>query len=145
MKQTIIKLLTTDSGNWGALIMRVPLGLALTAHGWGKLFNEGGVQRFADLLSTLGAEPSFLLSLLVGLSETIGGMLIVVGLLVRFSAFSHVILMITAIFLAHLNQPMFGQGSFELQILMLAASVMLLLQGGGKFSIDTLLVKILNK
>jgi putative oxidoreductase len=145
MKQKIIKLLTTDSANWGALLMRVPLGLAFTAHGWGKLFKQGGIEGFAKWLSSLGAEPAYFLSLLAGLSEAIGGMLIVIGLLVRFTAFTHVILMITAISLAHLGQPLFGQGSFELQILMLAASFMLLIQGGGKWSLDNLIAKRLNQ
>ncbi len=145
MKQKLLKMLATDSGDWGSLIMRVPLGLAFIAHGWGKLFGEGNPEGFAKWLSVLGAEPSDLLAVLTGVSEAFGGILIVMGLLVRFSAFSHVILMTTAIFLAHLKQPMFGQGSYELQILMLAASVMLLIQGGGKFSLDSIFSKSFAK
>ncbi len=144
MKDTLLKLLYTDN-NWGSLLMRVPLGAAFIAHGWGKLFGEGNPDGFAGWLSTLGAEPSYLLAVLTGLSEAFGGMLLIIGLLVRFSAFTHVILMVTAIFLAHLNQPMFGQGSYELQILMLAASVMLLMQGGGKFSLDGMISKAVSK
>ena len=145
MKQKFMDLLQTDSANWGSLIMRVPLGLALMAHGWGKLFSEEGSQKFVGWLSSLGVEPANFFAILTGLSEVVGGALIVIGLLVRFSAFTHVILMIMAIYLAHLGQPMFGRGSFELQILMLAASTMLLIQGGGKFSMDTVLSKILSK
>ena len=145
MKQKFMDLLQTDSANWGSLIMRVPLGLALMAHGWGKLFNEGQPQAFADALKSLGAEPSYFLAVLTGLSETVGGGLLVIGLLSRLSALSNAIVMVTAIVLAHLKQPMFGQGSFELQILMLAAAVMLLIHGGGKLSLDAMISKYLAK
>ncbi len=131
----------TDSVGWSSLLIRVPLGLSFSVHGWGKLFGEGNPAGFATWLAKLGLEPASILAVLAGLSETFGGMLIIVGLFTRFAAATHIILLTVIIFAVHITQPIFGQGSFELQLFMLVMSVILLIQGGGKFSMDVLFNK----
>ncbi len=139
MKNFFSKMMETDTSGWSSLLLRVPLGLSFTFHGWGKLFSENGTEGFAGFLAKIGIEPSYLFAVLTGITETFGGMLIIIGLLTRLAAASHVILMTVIIFAVHIKQPVFGQGSFELQLFMLVMSVILLIQGGGKFSADSMI------
>ncbi len=139
MKNFFSKMMETDTSGWSSLLLRVPLGLSFTFHGWGKLFSENGTEGFAGFLAKIGIEPSYLFAVLTGITETFGGMLIIVGLFTRFAAASHVILMTVIILKVHIQQPIFGQGSFELQLFMLIMSVILLIQGGGKYSVDAMI------
>ncbi len=136
MKNFFAKMMETDTSSWSSLLIRVPLGLSFTFHGWGKLFGEHNPEGFAGFLAKIGIEPSYLFAVLTGVTETFGGMLIIIGLFTRLAAASHVILMTVIIFAVHIKQPIFGQGSFELQLFMLMMSIILLIQGGGKFSMD---------
>lgn len=137
MKKFFLNIMKTHSSNWTALVIRVPLGLSFMTHGWGKLFGKGNPEGFAGFLHGLGLDPSYPLAVMAGLSETVGGLFIVLGLFTRLAAASHVILMSVIIVFVHISQPVFGQGSFELQLFMLMMSFILLMQGGGKLSLDS--------
>lgn len=141
MKNFFVKFMETNTSNWSSLLIRVPLGLSFSFHGWGKLFGAHNPEGFAGFLSKVGIEPSYLFAVLTGITETFGGMFIIIGLFTRFVAASHVILMTVIILAVHIKQPIFGQGSFELQLFMLIMSVILLIQGGGKFSADALITR----
>lgn len=118
----------------GLLLLRLGLGLAIAAHGYGKLFTDR-MPAFVDTVSQLGlplAQPSTLAHL-AAWSEFAGGALIVAGLLTRFSALMVLGTMAVAFFVAHAGQPF---GERELPYAYLVMAITLLLTGAGRFSLD---------
>ena len=115
------------------LVLRVWFGLTLvTLHGWSKCagFAERS-QRFAD---PFGIGPTASLGLAV-FAEVVCALLLVVGLFTRFAALACAITMATAFFFAH-GGRLTGQGNGELAFMFLGGFVVLLLAGGGRFSLD---------
>jgi len=115
------------------LVLRVWFGLTLvTLHGWSKFagFAERS-QRFAD---PFGIGPTASLGLAV-FAEVVCALLLVVGLFTRFAALACAITMATAFFAAH-GGRLTGQGNGELAFMFLGGFVVLLLAGGGRFSLD---------
>ena len=79
---------------------------------------------------------------LVIIGESVGGAALVLGLLTRFSAAAIAIIMIGAIALVHAKNGFFaGNGGYEMPLLILGSSLALVLAGGGKWSVDRMIVK----
>jgi len=117
------------------LVARLWFGLTmLFNHGFDKLahFNEI-VGTFPDPLR-FGQEASLVL---VVMAEVAAALLLTVGFLTRIAAAVLVIDMFVAFLMVH-NAAMTGKGSGELAFLYLAGYVVLLIAGGGLFSLDTL-------
>ncbi len=120
------------------LLIRIIWGHQFIVSGWAKLFTpEKAIQFFA----TLGLAPAYVY--LVGLTEFIFGILILVGFASRLSAIPLIITMIAAIGLAH--NHVFSDLHFIIDpsILVtqtpfpfLIASFIILIFGPGKVSID---------
>ena len=76
MKALITKLVSSDAGI-AALVLRVPVGLTLAAHGAQKLFawfGGYGLDGTGQYMASLGLEPGFLMALLAGSAEFFGGL-----------------------------------------------------------------------
>ncbi len=120
------------------LVARLWFGLTM-------LFNHGfeKLAHFSDLAGTfpdplrLGSEASLTL---VILAEVVGALLLTVGLLTRLAAAMLVIDMFVAFLMVHKSE-LSGQGNGELAFLYLAGYVILVIAGGGLFSLDTLVFK----
>ena len=83
--QLIAKLLTSNAG-FAALVLRIPLGLVLAAHGAQKLFGlfgGYGLQGTGQWMASIGFTPGYLMALLAGSGEFFGGLALVLGLLTR--------------------------------------------------------------
>ena len=125
----------SDLTHMALLVARLWFGLTmLFNHGFDKLahFNDI-VGTFPDPLR-LGPEASLIM---VILAEVVGALLLTVGFMTRVAAALLVIDMFVAFLMVH-KTAMNGQGSGELAFLYLAGFVMLLIAGGGLFSLDTL-------
>ena len=116
------------------LVARLWFGLTmLFNHGLEKLANFSDLAgSFADPLG-LGHEASLIL---VIMAEVVGALLLTVGLFTRLAAAVLVIDMFVAFLMVH-KTAMSGQGSGELAFLYLAGYVVLVIAGGGLFSLDT--------
>ena len=141
MKDLAKSILDSNTNQLAPVILRLVLGVIFIGHGWGKLFGEGNRAGFAGWLGSMGLEPSYLLAIAAGLAETLGGALLIVGLLTRLAASSLVIVMLVAIGFVHMDAGMFGKGGYEFQLLLLAGVVTLLIQGAGKLSVDEMIYK----
>src|SRR5947208_5485922 len=78
-------------------ILRVVLGGVLIPHGCQKLFGlfgGMGLNGFGALFDRLGFAPGLFWATLVGLTEFVGGILLVLGLFTRFAAAAVLIFMI---------------------------------------------------
>ncbi|MGQ0794458.1 MAG: DoxX family protein [Deltaproteobacteria bacterium] len=125
----------------GALFARIALGVILFAHGLQKAFGLFGGSGFSKTLEFfeqgLGIPP--ILTVIAILTELIGGIALIFGLLTRIWALGAASLMVVAIWTVHLKNGFFlssaGNGvEFNLALLGLALS--LVAWGGGKFSVD---------
>jgi len=117
----------------GLLLLRLAFGGSMLAlHGWGKLAKLiGGNASFPDLLG-IGSVPTLLL---VIFAEVICSALLVVGAYTRFAALFHVATMGMAFFVVN-SARLIGPTNGELPFLYLAAAVVLLIAGAGKYSVD---------
>lgn len=117
---------------YGALLMRLVLGAAMTYHGYGKVIPSGAMAHHAHFVHSLGL-PSWL-GYVSALTEFVGGMLLVLGLLTRFSAFMVMCNMLVAIFFVNIHH---GYAGSEYSLALFALAVALLFQGAGALAADT--------
>lgn len=139
MNNLISQLLTTNAG-WGALILRVPVGLILAAHGAQKLFGwfgGYGLEATGQWMASIGLVPGLLMAFLAGAAEFFGGLALALGLLTRPAALVNAIAMAVATFVVHLENGLFmSNNGYEYALVLLAASLALMVAGGGKLSVD---------
>jgi putative oxidoreductase len=124
----------SDLTSMALLVMRLWFGLTmLFNHGLDKLahFNEI-IDKFPDPLG-LGQEASLIL---VVFAEVLGSLLLTAGFMTRVAASVLVIDMFVAFLMVH-KSALSGQGNGELAFLYLAGYVVLVIAGGGLFSLDT--------
>jgi putative oxidoreductase len=114
---------------FGPLPIRILAGITFIAHGLPKFENIAGTQ---DFFGSIGLPPE--LALPIGLLEVIGGTFLIVGVLTRVAAALLIIDMIGAIVFVRLPDG-FVDG-YELESLLIAISVSLLLTGPGRISIE---------
>jgi putative oxidoreductase len=140
MSNTLVtRLISTDDGT-AALALRVPVGIIFAAHGAQKLFGwfgGYGLDGTGQFFGSIGLTPGYLMALLAGLAEFIGGLALVAGVLVRPAAAALAFTMLVAIFAVHFSKGFFmSSGGYEYALALFAASVALLLSGGGRLSVD---------
>jgi putative oxidoreductase len=122
------------AGDVGLLVFRAFAGLSLAyAHGWGKVPPSEG---FTRTVASLGFPVE--MAWLTMLTEFFGGLALAAGFATRPVALAMIANFSVAGFLAHAADPYQRK---ELAFMFLAASVMFLFVGAGRFSVDRLLKK----
>ena len=114
---------------YGPLPIRLLAGITFLAHGLPKFENIAGTQGF---FGSIGLPPE--LALPIGILEVIGGIFLLVGVITRIAAALFIIDMIGAIVLVRLPDGFVG--GYELESLLIAISISLLLTGPGRISIE---------
>lgn len=128
-----LKTLMSSDAGWGISILRVVTGIVYAGHGYSKF---QGLDSTAGFFGGLGIPLPDLMAMVVASVEGIGGVLVVLGLFSRIISAFQAFVMLVAILLAHFDSGMFGQGGYQWALLLLAASLCLVLEGGGKASLD---------
>ena len=127
----------------GLLIIRILFGAAIAAHGAQKLFGwfgGYGLMGTGGFFDSLGFKPGIVFAAAAGLSEFIGGLLLVVGLFAPFGAAAVFAAMIVASISVHLKNGFFVQNNgFEPAFLYGAVAIGLALTGAGAYSLDAIL------
>ncbi|WP_373182923.1 DoxX family protein [Halomonas campaniensis] len=145
MKTRLLKTLFDTTGGYGALALRIPVGLILAAHGAQKLFGwfgGYGLAGTAQWLESIGLAPGLLMALLAGGAEFFGGLALMLGLLTRPAALVSAFTMLVAIVSVHLGNGLFlANNGYEFALALLAATVALTFQGAGRLSLDGLLAR----
>lgn len=143
MNTPFAQALLGSNGGFASLILRVPVGLILAAHGAQKLFGwfgGYGLEGTGQWMASIGLEPGYLMALLAGSAEFFGGLALVLGLLTRPAALVSALTMLVAIFAVHFSNGLFmSNNGYEYALTLFAVTVALTLQGGGRFSLDGLL------
>jgi putative oxidoreductase len=126
-------------GTYAEPILRIVLGGVLIPHGCQKLFGLFGGMGFAAnaaLFDKLGYTPGAFWGTLVGCTELIGGILLVLGLFTRFAAAAVVIFMIMAIHFTSAKGFFWSAGGWEYPLLIGICALFFLIRGGGRCSLD---------
>ena len=125
------------------LLLRIGSGSMLIAnHGFSKLVSaykyvaHGESWRFIEGVAGLGFPAPAFFAICAALSESIGGALLIVGLLTRYAAAFIAITMSVAVF-RHVSTDL----RYELAAMYLLAAIALMLIGAGRFSLDRKLRK----
>lgn len=123
----------------GIFVLRVVLGVIFIAHGSQKLFGAfsgPGISGVEGMLKNMGFFAPLFWAWALSVTEALGGLLVLLGVLPRTSAAFIAIAMLVALVKVHLPKGLFmSQGGFEYLLLILAACIMIVLAGGGKFSL----------
>lgn len=142
--QLIPNLLSSNAG-LAALVLRIPVGLTLAAHGSQKLFSwfgGYGLEGTGQWMASIGLEPGYLMALLAGSAEFFGGLALVLGLLTRPAALATAFTMLIAIFSVHIGNGLFmSNNGYEYALTLLAVTVALAIQGGGRYALDNLIAR----
>jgi putative oxidoreductase len=148
MKSLINKVTNTSTG-MDTLPLRVGAGAIFAAHGAQKLFGwfgGYGLEGTAGWMTSIGLEPGLLMAAAAGSAEFIGGLLLIVGLMVRPAALVLAITMIVAIVTVHWENVLFmSNNGYEFGLALLVVSVGLIFRGAGSFSADQALQAQLAK
>lgn len=115
----------------GLLLLRGFAGVAMATHGWGKIQNPFHWMDKAE------NPPPAVFQFLGAVAEFFGGLGLAMGLLAVIAAFGITCTMLVAIQLHVSKGDPFGK--WELAALYLCISVLVLLSGPGRFSLDSLI------
>ena len=115
--------------------LRSAIGVIFIVHGMGK-FNPG----FSNFLSNIGLPPE--MQIPIALAELVPGILLVVGILSRLSASLLVIIMLGAILHVKGAQSLTGDGGVELDLILLASSLVIMIVGPGRISLSQIIKKL---
>ena len=143
MNNLIKKTLVSNAG-WEAVVLRIPIGLILAAHGSQKLFawfGGYGLDGTGQWMASVGLNPGFIMALLAGSAEFFGGVALMLGLLTRPAAAINALTMLVALFWVHWGKGFFlDTHGIEYALALLSANVALIFIGGGRYSLDRYLL-----
>jgi putative oxidoreductase len=121
----------------GQLVLRLALAITFVAHGRGKLKNPA---QFAGFLRQIQVPAPMLSAWLVALLETVGAVLLMLGVATRFLALGLAIDMLVALGKVRIGRAPFTSGpqggGWELEFLLLAMALALVFTGAGPLAID---------
>lgn len=115
--------------------MRSAIGVIFILHGAAK-FNPG----FAGFLGNMGLPAE--MQIPIALAELVPGILIIIGVLSRISAGLLSIIMVGAIFHVKGAQSITGDNGIELELMLLAVSLVIAVAGPGRISLSHIAKKI---
>lgn len=119
----------------GLAALRIATGIVFLNHGYQKMFKMGigGVSGF---FGHVGVPMPTVMATLIMVLEVFGAVALIVGFLTRPVAVAFALDMLGAIFLVQLKN---GFSKFELEFLLLGASVALIFAGAGRYSLDAII------
>ncbi|PZH04628.1 DoxX family protein [Streptomyces sp. NTH33] len=125
----------------GLLIVRVVLGLTIAAHGAQKLFGwfgGGGLEGTGQFFTMSGYPSGETMAAIAGLSETLGGLGLVLGLLTPLAGAAVLGTMINALAVKW-GGGFFAPQGVEYEVLLIAGAAGLALTGPGRIAADRFL------
>ena len=127
------------SSTWVTVPLRLALAAVFIAHGAQKVLGSFGGKGFNAWISGSVPfsfmRPAWLWLAAAALSELVGGLLVLLGLLTRVGAFCIMCVMLTAIVGKHWGS-FFAPPGMEYPLSLLAMCLALLIAGGGQLSVD---------
>lgn len=123
----------------GMLLLRIVVGMLLAGHGAQKLFGwfgGHGRQGTAGFLGTLGYPAPGLAAVVGGVAETLGGLLLALGLLTPLGTALVIAMMVSAMLSVHVRHGVWNtEGGIELPLVYAVAAAAIAF-GPGRYSLD---------
>ena len=116
---------------FGALLMRLALGISMAVHGYQKVIPHGALNHYAHYIASL--HIPYWLGYVSAYTEFVGGMLLIFGLLTRFVAALVAINMLVAFTCVGIHQ---GFGIYNYILALAAIAIMLTVYGAGTLALD---------
>lgn len=136
----MLRTLRTDAG---LLVLRLVIGVTFLLHGIDKLGDLSGVEQGFD---QMGIPAPELMAPLVAMTETVGGVLLITGLLTPLAGLALAITMLVAALTAHTGNGFFVEGGGYEHVLTLGAGCLALaVAGAGRFSADAVALRGRNR
>lgn len=132
---------STSAHDAGLLLLRVVLGLTMAGHGTQKLFGwfgGGGIDGTGQFFTASGYPAGDAMAVVAGLTETLGGLGLALGLLTPLAGAAVVGTMINAI-AVHGAGSFFAPKGIEYELLLTAAAAAVALTGPGRYAADRFL------
>ena len=117
--------------DWGILLVRAVLGLILMGHGLPKLKN---LKATGESFQNMGFKPGAFWGTLIAILEVFGGLALTLGFFTQI--FAALVAIEFVVILATVKRKSGFVGGYELDLLILAVAILLVLVGGGSVSID---------
>jgi putative oxidoreductase len=138
---------------WGLVPLRLVVGFGFLAHGWAKW--SRGPSGFARLLAHIGVPLPQLTAWVVTVTEILGGLALMTGMLVTIVTIPLILSMLVAMFTVQLRfgfssvntigltpaGPVFGPPGYEINLLYIGALLALALVGPTAWSVDEWLAR----
>lgn len=120
--------------SWAHLFLRVAIGAIFLVQGIGKF---GAIDGVTQMLAGLGFPAAATFAWILALVETIGGAMLIVGLLTRYAALPLAVVMLVVLVLKWTAVGMFEGGflSAQADLALFAGLLALLFEGGGKWAL----------
>ncbi len=126
--------------NFGVLLLRIVIGLLFIGHGTQKLFGwfgGGGIAGTTKMQVNLGVAPAELWAWVAALSETLGGLGLLLGLLTPIAGALIIGVMLMAIIKVHWKNGIWNTNrGFELNLVYLTVAAVIGFVGPGIYSLD---------
>ncbi|MFT8321038.1 MAG: DoxX family protein [Bacillus sp. (in: firmicutes)] len=126
----------------GILLIRILIGLSFIGHGAQKLFGSfggHGLEGTGGFFESIGIKPGKTMALIAGLSEFVGGLLFLLGLLTPIGSLLIIVTMVMAIVKVHGSNGFWATSNgYELNLLYLVAALAGAFTGAGAYSLDAL-------
>ena len=126
----------------GLLLVRVVVGALLVGHGAQKLFGSFGGYGIAGTggwFESIGFRPGRAMAVVAGLSELVGGLLLVLGLLTPLASAAIVGTMVVAASTHAASGLWNAGGGYELPLVLAVVGATVGLTGPGAYSLDAVL------
>ncbi len=120
--------------SWGVTLVRVSTGLIFVVHGVQKF--AGGLSGVTAFFAKIGIPVPGVMGPFVATLELVGGVLLIVGLATRWISLLFVIeMLVTTLWV---QMPTRGWNASDLDRALLASSLLLVLAGSGRASLDAI-------
>ena len=122
---------------YGALVLRVVLGVIYVAHAYLALFVMGPAKAIEYQRAIHVPLPEIGAWYLI-VAHGLGGILLILGIMVRWAALANIPIMAGALWFVHLKQGFFvlsGKSGFEYVFVLLGATIAQALLGAGAFTL----------
>lgn len=131
--------------NLALLFLRVVVGVLFVGHGTQKAFGwfgGYGIAGTAGFMEQLGLKPGRLHATAAAVGETVGGLLVLLGLWTPVGAALIVAVMLVAIMTVHLPKGIWNSnGGYEYNLTLIGAALVLAATGPGAYTLPALLAR----
>ena len=119
--------------NIALLLLRLGVAAVFIYHGWGKITGIEGVQQF---FGNVGIPLPGIMAWVVGITEFVGGLMVLTGFKIKIPSILLAIIMVVAILTVKMGQ---GFEAARVDLLLLMMTISLALMGSGSYSLDSML------